>query len=76
MKTAINIDITYDQVLAIVKSLPTAQKVKLSRELEKEGIRTKLTSLLSAFKTDGLIEEDINAEAELVRKAMYDKKKH
>jgi hypothetical protein len=72
MKTAINIDITYDQVLAIVKSLPTAQKVKLSRELEKEGIRTKLTGLLSAFKTDAPIEEDIKAEAELVRKAMYD----
>ncbi len=76
MKTALNIDITYDQVLSIVKSLPVQQKVKLSKELEKEGIRSRLTSLLTAFKTDDLNMDDINKEVELVRQKIYESKKH
>jgi hypothetical protein len=76
MKTALNIDITYDQVLSIVKSLPVKQKLKLSKELEKEGIKTRLDSLLSAFKTDEVSLEDIDKEAELVRQRIYDRKKH
>ena len=76
MKTALNIDITYDQVLSIVKSLPVQQKVKLSKELEKEGIRSRLTSLLTAFKTDELNLDDINKEVELVRQKLYESKKH
>lgn len=75
MKTALNIDITYDQVLSIVKSLPVQQKVKLSRELEKEGIRSRLTSLMAAFKTNELSLEDINNETELVRQKIYESKK-
>ncbi len=76
MKTALNIDITYDQVLSLVKSMPVKQKLKLSKELEKEGIKTRLTSLLSAFKTDELSPEDIDKEVELVRQKIYDSKKH
>jgi len=76
MKTALNIDITYDQVLSIVKSMPIKQKLKLSKELEKKGIKTRLTSLLSAFKTDALSLEDIDKEVELVRQKIYDSKKH
>jgi len=76
MKTALNIDITYDQVLSIVTSMPQTQKVKLSRELEKEGIRSKFSSLLSAFKTDELSMEDITKETEIVRQKIYESKKH
>ena len=76
MKTALNIDITYDQVLSIVKSLPDSQKVKLSRKLEKEGIRSKFSSLLSAFKTEELSMEDITKETEIVRQKIYESKKH
>ena len=37
MKTALEVDITYDQVLALVRQLATSEKIKLSKELEKEG---------------------------------------
>ncbi len=76
MKTALNIDITYDQVLSIVKSMPTQQKVKLSKELEKEGIRSRLSSLLKDFKSDDLSLDEIEREVETVRQKIYEGKKH
>ena len=76
MKTALNIDITYAQVLSIVKSMPVKEKVKLSKELEKEGIRSRLISLLTAFKTDELSQNDIDKEVEFVRRKIYESKKH
>lgn len=38
MKAALQIDINYDQVLALVRQLPKQEKIKLSEELKKEGI--------------------------------------
>ena len=72
MRTAINVDISYEQILSIVKSLPNNEKIELSKELEKEGIMSKLTSLLSAFKTDELSLDTINKETEAVRQEIYD----
>lgn len=76
MKTALQIDITYDQILALVKQLPTQQKIKLTKELEKEGIHSNLTSLLETFKTKELSLDTINKEVELVRQKIYEKQKH
>ena len=45
MKTALEVDITYDQVLALVRQLATSEKIKLSKELEKEGIKSKLSKI-------------------------------
>ena len=75
MKTELNIDITYDQVLSIVKSMPVKQKVKLSKELEKEGISSRLSSLLIDFKTDDLSLDDIDKEVENVRQKIHESKK-
>ena len=46
MKTALQVDLTFDQVLALVKQLPTKEKIKPTKELEIEGIETKLSGLL------------------------------
>ena len=76
MKTAINIDITFDQVLSIVKNLPVRQKIKLSQALEEDGIKSRLDGILTAFKTDEISLDDINAEVEVVRQKRYENKKH
>jgi hypothetical protein len=34
IKTALQIDITFDQILSMVRQLPKQQKIKLSEELE------------------------------------------
>lgn len=76
MKTALQIDITFDQILSLVKQLPKQQKIKLSKELEKEVIDTKLSMLLRTFKTDELSLDTINQEVESVRQAIYERQKH
>ena len=76
MKSALQIDLTFDQILPLVKQLPKKQKIKLSKELEKEAINSKLTRLLETFKTDELDLKTIDEEVEIVRQEIYAKEKH
>lgn len=75
MKTALQIDLTFEQILSMVKQLPRKQKIKLTRELEKEAIETKLSSLLKTFKTDELDLKTISEEVENVRQEIYENQK-
>jgi predicted DNA-binding protein YlxM (UPF0122 family) len=75
MKTAVQIDLTFEQVLSVVKQLPKEQQIQLTEELEKEVIGDKLTRLLKSFRTNDLSLETINEEAELVRQEIYDREK-
>ncbi len=75
MKTALQIDITFDQILSMVRQLPKQQKIKLTKELEKEAIESKLSRLLKTFKTKELDTKTINEEVEIVRQEIYDKQK-
>lgn len=76
MKTAIQIDITFEQILSMVKQLPRLQKVKLTEELEKEAIDTKLSRLLKTFKTKNLDLKTINEEVESVRQEIHEKQRN
>lgn len=76
MKTALQIDLTFEQILSMVKQLPRQQKIKLTKELEKEAINTKLTRLLKVFRTKELDLQTITAEVESVRQEIYDQQKH
>ena len=76
MKTgAYNIDLGFDQILDLVRQLPKKEKIRLSKELEREIIDTKLTDLLKAFKSDDLDQDTINREVESVRTELYAKSK-
>jgi len=75
MKTELQIDLSFDQILAVVKQLPRQQKIKLTKELEKEAINTKLSRLLKTFKTKELDLKTVNKEVEIVRQEIYDKQK-
>ncbi|MBW4682641.1 MAG: hypothetical protein KME19_21485 [Microcoleus vaginatus WJT46-NPBG5] len=46
------LSLNFEQVLALVKQLPYAEKLQLSQELEKETLNTKLRELLELFKID------------------------
>ena len=67
MKVALEINLSFDQILSLVKQLPTQQKIKLSKELEKDVIDSRLSALLKTFKTKDLDLNVIHEEAELVR---------
>ena len=75
MKTAVQIDLTFEEVLFVVKQLPKEQKIQLSKELEKEVVGDKLSRLLKSFRTNDLSLETINEEVELVRQEIYNKEK-
>lgn len=76
MKTALQIDITFDQILSMIKQLPKQQKIKLTKELEKDVVDSKLSQLLKIFKTKELDFETIDKEVESVRQEIYDNQKH
>jgi hypothetical protein len=67
------VKLNFSQILQIVKQLPANDKIKLSKELEKEAIDSKLTRLLKSFKTNDLSEEMITRECEIVREKLYQK---
>ena len=76
MNTNYKISLSFGQVLEVVRQLPVNEKIKLSKELEKDTKNKKLTELLNSFKTDELSEDLINEEVELVRQELYAKKKN
>ncbi len=76
MKAALQIDLSFDQILSMVRQLPPRQKLKLSKELEKEVIDSKLSRLLKIFKTNELDMDTITEEVESVRQEIYDRQKH
>jgi len=76
MKTVNISNLTFDQLIELVRQLSVQEKIILSKELEKEGINSKLSSLLKTFKTDELNEDTINEEAEYVRDQIYERKKY
>ena len=76
MKTSLEVDLNFEQVLALVGQLPRQEKIKLTKELEKEAIETKLEGLLQTFRTEELSLDSINEEVEIVRQQMYDSQQH
>lgn len=76
MKAALQINQTFEQILSMVRQLPKQQKIKLSKEWEKEAINSKLSLLLGSFKTTELDLKTITEEVEIVRQEIYEKQKH
>ena len=74
MKTALEIDLSFDQILSIIRQLSKEDKIKLTQELEKEVIESNLSRVLKSFRTDELDLSTVNEEVEIVRKEIYDKK--
>ncbi|MEA5129327.1 MAG: hypothetical protein VB074_14195 [Proteiniphilum sp.] len=73
MKTAIQLEVTFDQVLSLVRRLPKKDKIRLTKELEKDVVNTKLTKLLKTFNANDLELSDIDSEVEDVRQEIYEK---
>lgn len=74
MKTVLQVDVTFDQILSMVKQLSRQQKLKLTKELEKELVDSRLSRLLKTFKTEELDLKTIDKEVESVRQEIYEKK--
>jgi hypothetical protein len=73
MKLAMSypLQLNFNQIVQLIKQLPANDKIKLSKELEKDAVNSKLTRLLKSFKTNELTEDMINQECEIVREKLY-----
>ena len=69
----IEMNLSFDQILDLVRQLPKNEKIKLTGELEKEAIESKLSELLTEFRTDELSFEEITHEVEAVRQEVHDR---
>jgi predicted DNA-binding protein YlxM (UPF0122 family) len=69
------IEISFEQILSLIRQLPQKQKMRLTKELEKEVIDSKLSQLLKTFKTKDLDLKTITEEVESVRQEIYEKQK-
>lgn len=67
-------NLSFSQILELIRNLPGDQKIRISQELEKETIGSKLTELLTAFRTDKLTMDEVTVEVEQVRQDLYDKR--
>ena len=72
MKTGTN---NIDKILKLVRQLPKKDRIRLSKELERDIVNAKLTSLLKSFRTDGLDQDTIDKEVEIVRTELYARSK-
>ncbi len=67
--------LNFEQILELVRQLPKNDKARLSKELAKDAIDSRLTRLLNSFSTDDISEEMIIQEVENVRAEIYAEKK-
>ncbi len=72
--SSFKINLTYNQVLDLVRQLPKKDKAKLSNELAKETIDKRLTRILSSFAAEDITQKEINQEVEEARAEIYAKK--
>jgi predicted DNA-binding protein YlxM (UPF0122 family) len=69
------IEISFEQILSLIRQMPQKQKLRLTKELEKEVIDSKLSQLLRTFKSKDLDLKTITEEVESVRQEIYEKRK-
>ena len=69
------LNLNYNQILSLVKQLPTRMQLRLGRILTKDATEAELEHLLETFKTYELSEEDNLAEVKQVRKERYARRK-
>lgn len=68
------INLTFNQVLDLVRQLPKKDKAKLSGELAKETVDKRLTRILKSFAAEDISQEEIDLEVEKARTEIYAKK--
>ena len=69
------LNLSYNQILSLVKQLPVRTQLRLGRILTKDATKAELEHFLEVFRTDELCEEDILSEVTQVRKERHARRK-
>lgn len=65
------LSLDFEQILNLVRQLPSVEQEKIRQEIEKVNREQKLNSFLTDFHTDEISLAEINAEVEAVRSDIY-----
>lgn len=74
IQSTYQLQLTFEQILDLVKQLNDSEKLQLSKELEKDTLNPRITQLSEEFKTDELPVETLTEEVEIVRTEMDEEK--
>ncbi len=69
MKKTYQLSLDFEQILNLVRQLPSVEQEKIRQEIEKANREQKLNSFLADFHTDEISLSEITAEVEAVRSA-------
>ena len=61
------LSLDFEQILNLVRQLPSVEQEKISQEIEKANREQKLNSFLADFHTDAISIAEITTEVEAVR---------
>jgi hypothetical protein len=65
------LSLDFEQILNLVRQLPSVEQEKICQEIEKANREQKLNSFLADFHTDEISLAEITAEVEAVRSDIY-----
>jgi hypothetical protein len=65
------LSLDFEQILSLVRQLPSVEQDKIRQEIEKANREQKLNSFLTDFHTDEISLAEITAEVEAVRGEIY-----
>jgi hypothetical protein len=65
------LSLDFEQILSLVRQLPSVEQDKIRQEIEKANREQKLNSFLTDFHTDEISLSEITAEVEAVRSEVY-----
>jgi predicted DNA-binding protein YlxM (UPF0122 family) len=65
------LSLDFEQILSLVRQLPSREQDKIRQEIEKANREQKLNSFLTDFHTDEISLAEITAEVEAVRGEIY-----
>jgi hypothetical protein len=68
--------LSYDEIVAIVRDLPTRKQQQLAEELQRAGLKAKWDEILAAFTPNRISEREIIRTCKEVRRELMEKRRN
>ncbi len=65
---------SYDDIVAMVRTMPTKEQLLLAEELRREGLKAKWDEILAAFQPNSVSEREIVRASKAVRRRLSKKR--
>ncbi len=69
-------NLSYEQIVAIVREMPTKEQQRLAEELRQAGLKAKWDEILAAFEPNSMSEREIIRTCKEVRRELWEKRRN